>query len=229
MSIKSSPFTPIVPAIFLIFLAFSVLVTSILNQSADQTSQNLGLASPRPTMNNAPQIDIIVPPHGNFPLPSPGMLPTHPLYPLRMVSNRLFLLATMDPQQRAQLLFTYSNLRMSAANQLIMQGEVDAAISTAIKGQAYLQQAIANSHTISSSNQTEWYSSLKQALLKHEEVIEKIRFVAQDASRDQANRLWHQLSDYRQQVSNLSGTQFNLQRPEDLPAVVPSNPTEPYL
>jgi hypothetical protein len=229
MPIKPHLFKPIIPVLILTFLAFSVLITSILNQSADQTTQNLGLASPRPSMNSAPQIDIIVPPHGNFPLPAPGILPTHPLYPLRMVGNRLLLLATHDPQQRTHLLFSYSNLRMSAANHLIMSGEVDAAISTATKGQAYLQQAIANSHTIPSSDQNEWYTSLKQALLKHEEVIEKIQFVSTGSGRDQANRLWHQLADYRQEVTNLSGMPFGYPRPDDVPSALPAASSEPYL
>jgi hypothetical protein len=225
----SSSIKQIAAYVSLIALSIIVFITSILNQSAHQANKGLGLASPRPTMRQNLSIDIVVPLHGNFTLQNPGVLPSHPLYALKMVNDRLVLLFTTNPEKHARLLYSYSNTRMSAANELIKRGEADLAVTTAVKGQAYMWQALNNSQHIPDSFQPEWYDSIKHALLKHEEIIEKIRFVTTGAQRDQADRLWHQLEEYRQYVGNLSGVPFNLPRPEDAPAAIPAALDEPYL
>lgn len=210
----------------LVILALIIFTASIMNQSADQTSRSLGLASPRPLIVPRNQIDILVPLHGNFTLQSSGWLPSHPLYPAQMVVDRIKLVLTFNPETRTRRLLTYSNIRMSAANQLAESGETDLAVTTAIKGQAYLWQAISHSSTIPSHLQPEWYDLLKQTALKHEEIIERIRFVARDSARDQAHRLWEQLGEYRQQIANLSGSPFNYPRPED---EITNVSDQPYL
>lgn len=209
-------------------IIFSVIIftTSIINQSADQANLRLGLASPRPTLSQKDRIDIIVPPHGNFSLPAFGILPSHPLYLTKMAKDRVVLLLTFDREKQARLLLTYSNVRMSAANQLAQYGEIDLAVTTAIKGQTYFWRAINASNNIPENLQPEWYDLLKQTALKHEEVLERIRFVAKDARRDQAQRLWEQLGEYRQHISNLSGIPFNYPRPEDS---LTTSTDQPYL
>ena len=210
----------------LAFLAFIVIVTSLLNQSVDQANKQLGLITPRPMAKIQQKVDILVPPHGNYSLIASGMLPTNPLYPLKMVVDRLKLIISLNPEQHTRRLLAYSNMRMSAANQLIEEGETDLAVSTATKGQTYMWQAISQSQTIPPSQRVDWYDSLEQALLKHEEVIEKIRLVAHDASQNQIQHLWEQLAEYRQQVANLSGKPFMYPRPDDLPT---ADSASPYL
>lgn len=219
-------FKHIIANLFLTFLALIIVVISLLTQSADQANKQLGLVAPRPVTKPQQKVSIVVPPHGTYPLIDPGILPTNPLYPLKMMKDRLNLVLTRNPEQRTRLFLTYSNIRMSAANQLVEQGETDLAVSTATKGQVYMWQAISQSAAIPPSLQTAWYDSLEQALLKHEEVIEKIRFVSRDTSRRQADLLWNQLAEYRQHVANLSGRPFMYPRPEDFPVV---DSTTPYL
>lgn len=200
---------------FLFLLSILIFSISVVKQSSDQANRSFGLASPRPTLSQKTKIDIVVPPHGNFSLPPPGILPSHPLYLLKMAKDRLILVFTKDPDEYARTLLLYSNIRMSAANELAEYGETDLSVTTAIKGQTYFLQAIAASPRMTPSLQAEWYELLKQTTLKHEEVIERIRFIAKDDRRNQAQRLWDQLSDFRQQLSNLSGIPFSYPRPED--------------
>lgn len=205
-------------------LSLVIIFTSLFAQATAQTNKQLGLATPRPSVKPQTPVDILVPRHGNYSLADPGMLPTHPLYPLKMITARLRLITTFNPERRARLLLDYSNLRMSAADKLIRQGEIALAISTATKGQNYIWQAINHSNAIPASLQSAWYTSLEQSLLKHEEVLEKIRLVATDNSRHQADKLIEQLATFRQQVINLSGKPFIYPRPEDLPSLDSSTP-----
>lgn len=214
--------------IYLSFILASLVIiaTSFFNQSIDQATKNLGGATPRPASNNQASVEILVPSHTNFSLNDPGLLPNHFLYPLKMIKDRVILTLTFNKQKRAQLLFYYSNTRMSAADKLIKQGETGLAVSTATKGQAYMLQAIDNSMEISEIKRLAWFDSLRLSLLKHEEIIEKIRFVAKDQAREQANYLWNQLDLYRLRVTSLSGAPFNYLRPED---IQDKQELEPYL
>ncbi len=216
---------------YALFILGSIAIVglSLLSQSTQETNKQLGLATPSPISTNKSRIEIMVPAHGDFSLAPPGILPGHPLYLGKMALQRLALIFTKNPIKRAQLVLHYSNLRMSAADKLIEQGNVDVAVSTATKGQAYLWQAIELSPSIPESEQTRWYDNLKLTALKHEEIIEKIRFVAEGQPKDQAIRLWEQLGDYRQTIANLSGSQFGYQRPEDLEnnKITQSQPEEP--
>jgi len=167
-----------------------------------------------------------VPTHGDYILPNPGILPGNPLYPLKMIRDRIGLSLTFGSTRKALLLLHFADKRIAAAQKLLSIGQLDKAVETATKAEIYLFQSI---------NVSKDFSLLKKAILKHEEVIEEIQQMTSGSGKDQANHLHHDLDLYRLQIVSLSGQPFGYSRPEDLvkeasQSATPSGiPSEPYL
>lgn len=69
-------------------------------------------------------------------LPFPGMLPDHPLYPLKQARDNFMLLTTRAPLNKAQLYLHLADKNINAAN---MVTDCDIATRTALQSQEYLQ------------------------------------------------------------------------------------------
>lgn len=217
--------------------AIAIFALSFIRESSHQVQSCLGV-NPSPIPKTG--LTTTVPSHGDYLLPYPGILPTHPLYPLKMIKDRIGLVLTTNPHRRALLLLHYADKRMAAANLLIQNGQSGKAISTAIKAEIYLGQAISNSQKIDQTLAPAFFDQLKKAALKHEEVIEKLIETTEGGPRNQATNLHQQLDQYRHQIISLSGEPFGYPRPEDVkvpsasssasPSEIPNvTPIEPYL
>ncbi|MCR4326787.1 MAG: hypothetical protein NUV52_03980 [Candidatus Roizmanbacteria bacterium] len=68
-------------------------------------------------------------------LPFPGMLPNHPLYPLKQARDNFMLLTTRAPLNKAQLYLHLADKNINAAN---MVTDCGIATKTAIQSQEYL-------------------------------------------------------------------------------------------
>lgn len=220
-------------SISLIFLAVFIFTFSFIRESAHQVQARLGV---NPTPIPLQYLLTQVPSHGNYQLPHPGLLPTNPLYPLKMIRDRAGLFLTTNPTKKSQLLLHYANKRIAAANQLIQSGLSGEALSTAIKAEIYLGQAINSGPQVDPSFRSSFFDGLQQATLKHEEIIEKIVELSEGETHNQAIRLHQQLDQYRHQIVSLSGEPFRYPRPEDCevpsasPSATPSpTSTEPHL
>lgn len=67
-------------------------------------------------------------------------LPDHPLYPFKMLSDRIILLVTPKEQQIERKI-EYANIRLSYASRLLATGRRSLALSTATKAEKYLLSA----------------------------------------------------------------------------------------
>ncbi len=214
-------------------LAISILTLSIVRESRHQAEVRMGLAMPAPTINRQTPFSQ-VPVHGNYQLPYPGILPTHPFYFAKMIRDRVRLIFTFNPEAHTRLLFEYANKRIAAAKILGEQEKLDEAMTVATKAETYFFSAVMNSPAIPPAKQAAWFDELKRASLKHEEIIEELDRIAPDFANNQISRLYKNLSQLREQITSFSHQPFNYPRPEDFvsPAsesAVPNPSTKPSL
>jgi hypothetical protein len=213
----------------LVGCALLIAVISLVRESRHQTEKRLGLAAPTPVgarhlrIGNQP----IVPPHTDYQLPSPGILPNHPLYILKMIRDRIRLVATTNKSDKTKLQLLYANKRIAAAALLNEAGYLEEALETATKAETYLFQAVMNSDSIPSDQQNKWFDELKRASLKHEEIIEQLDVTAPGFANNQAARLHQNLDQIRNQIVSISHQPFGYVRPEDNMPPVATESGEP--
>lgn len=196
-------------------LAVIIMLASILRVSHSQLDQKLGIAQPSPIIPGHTHTLVEVPIHGTYQLPYPGILPTHPLYGFKMVRDKLLVMTTGQPTDRAKLLLLLANKRMAAANILIEQGKTENAVTVATKGTEYLRQAIEIIPQLSTQQTNLYIPTLKESMLKHEEIIEKISANSTGGFKNQASVLYQRLDTYRQRLGDMTHQPFGLKRPED--------------
>lgn len=226
----------------LFVMALIIVVISLSRQSHQEAMRQLGLATPPPQSGSFNyQAAEEVPVHNNYALPDPGLLPTHPFYSLLMIRDRLRLITTTDAEAKAKLLLKLADTRISTALALSKQGNCPQAASAATKAEAYLLQAIHQTEKTTPPFRFIHFDQIKQALLKHEEILEIMRASASGDPQNQISRLHEQLEQYRQLVVSLTKEPFGYLRPEDKPAqpdpiaspaaelTIPPDITTPYF
>lgn len=109
-------------------------------------------------------------------LPYPGILPDHPLYWLKMIRDRVFLWLTRDPVAKFERLLLYADKRLGAAKALIEGGKSQLGVTTATKGEKYLERAVTQLEKVKNLGKAtpELKERLTKATLKHEEVLDKV-------------------------------------------------------
>lgn len=127
-------------------------------------------------------------------LPYPGILPDHPLYFLKMIRDRIWLLLTTDPLKKAEVLLLFADKRIGAARVLVEGGKPELGLTTATKAEKYLEKAI-NQEKLAQEKETKIFlEKIKKASLKHEEVL-----VALSRSLEGKEDLFEQLLNYSRQ------------------------------
>jgi len=112
----------------------------------------------------------------NYYLPYPGILPDHPLYWLKMIRDRVVLWLTQEPVQKFNQLLLYADKRLGATQVLIEGNQVNLGVSTATKGEKYLEQTLSQYQTLKLNNKVtpELEAKLQNALRKHTQVLESL-------------------------------------------------------
>lgn len=181
--------------------ALFIMILSIFLESRAQINARLGLASPTPLVD-APEILVVSP---QFPsayrLPEPGILPNHPLYPLKMIRDRIILISTLNPSKKPKLLLNFANRRIAATQALINAGYAAEAVGTAMKAESYLEQAVGLSDQVEPSQRRQWLENLDQAALMHSEVIDNLRLNLTDKT--QADMLSERLNCLSTKIKSL--------------------------
>src|SRR3989344_991141 len=75
-------------------------------------------------------------------LPYPGILPDSPLYKVKALRDRISLWLITDPGKKAEKELLLADKRIGAAVALVDGGKDELAVSTATKGEKYLEQAV---------------------------------------------------------------------------------------
>lgn len=149
----------IVSKFFALVFAFSILGSSVWAVTrVTPTMSPINVVTPTPT----PALKI------DYTLPYPGILPDSPLYPIKMLRDRLVLALTTDPLQKIEKLLLYADKRLGAGKVLIEGNKVELGVTTITKGEKYLEEAI----NLAVKNKK--IGNLKTASLKHVEILDEL-------------------------------------------------------
>lgn len=112
----------------------------------------------------------------NYELPYPGILPDHPLYPLKMIRDRIIELLTSDPVKKANFYLLQADKRLSAGILLFEKGKGDLSETTISKGQNYLEKALESAIKAKTQQDSalDIAAKISASSIKHKEEIEKI-------------------------------------------------------
>jgi hypothetical protein len=153
-----------------LILSFSLVWLSAIKVSQAQVQKNIGseAISPSPSVvslsNQTGKVDYY--------LVYPGILPDHPLYWLKMIRDRVALFLNRDSIGKIEMLLLYSDKRLGAAKVLIEGGKVQLGVTTATKGEKYLEEAVSRFNALVSKDATgDLKDRLNKAILKHAEIL----------------------------------------------------------
>lgn len=85
-----------------------------------------------------------IPQRVDYTMPYPGLLPDNPLYPFKMLRDRIAIFLTKDPQKQAELSLLLAEKRVSGGYYLFLKStkQEERALSTIGKGQSYFAGAL---------------------------------------------------------------------------------------
>lgn len=116
--------------IFLILIFFLIIFSPSVYAQSEIPIQTLS-TTPTPT-------PIVV----EYQLPYPGILPGAPLYPIKMIRDRIIEFFISDPLKKANFYLLQADKRVSSFIMLFEKGNQDLGQTTLSKGQNYLEQSL---------------------------------------------------------------------------------------
>lgn len=146
---------PIVLAIFVFFYIFSFPV------AAQETTSTSSAESSIKTIH--------------YPLPYPGILPTSPIYPFKMLRDRIIGYLIADPLKKSEFLLLQADKRLQAGVTLLLRDKSHStlALSTISKGENYFSESL-DEVMIAKKQDRDIYDmgvKLSVAARKHEETL----------------------------------------------------------
>lgn len=151
---------------FLVF-GFAILITSILRTALPNYafSESAGKETSTPFVSNA-----------LYYLPYPGVLPDHFLWGPKAFRDKLWLALTRDTMKRAELMLLFADKRVGMAKVLIEGGKPELGVSTAKRGEQYLEEAFNEQEKAraTGADTSSFADKLARASLKHREVLEGV-------------------------------------------------------
>ena len=172
-------FQKVVAILSALFLASAILFISVLRAA----SVNYAFSLPsEKTLGQSDTKEINI----NYTLPYPGrILPDHPLWPLKALRDKLWLLVTVNPSRKAELVLLFADKRLSSSKILFEREKPELAFSTLSKGEKYLEEAVSLEvkNRKKGFDTKEFLAKAANAALKHREVIGEILKVAPEDAR----------------------------------------------
>jgi len=158
----------------IIFLAIIVLLSVFMVNSAFALTPSLNFTVSSPA---AQKVDYV--------LPYPGILPDHPLYPLKMVRDRIMDWLIKDPVKKTEFLILMADKRIGAAKALFDGNKPELGLTTALKAVAYQERAIDSFAKAQQAggNTNGLKDKLKNSTKKQIEILEEIMTKAPAASK----------------------------------------------
>ncbi len=153
----------------LLTLAIAVLLASVVKASAIEYNFTQK-PSPAPT-TNIPSVGIV------YNVAYPGIvLPDNPLWPLKVLRDRIWLSFTFNPIKKSELYLLLADKRLASAQILYKKGKSELATSVLTKAEKYLEasvdeEKIAKDQGLDTSN---LLHKLSLCSLKHREVIDQL-------------------------------------------------------
>lgn len=125
-----------------------------------------------------------------YSLPYPGVMPDHPLWFLKATRDKTLLFFTTDPLKRAKMTLLLADARLVMAQSLQDKGKNESAVSTAIKAEGYLKEALVwgKDAGVYGYDVTGFYETILKSSLVHREILEKIMLAAPEEARPILNK-----------------------------------------
>lgn len=149
---------------------------------------------------------VVIPtptPAVDYPLPYPGILPNHFLYPLKMARDKIILFLIADPQKRAEFNLLQADKRLQAAIFLVQEDKNNAqlAVTTIEKGENYYHDAVQQAIGLQKEGKdvTGLLSNLDHAARKHLIIIADLQKTL-SAQSQQLAQLKARMQSYQLQV-----------------------------
>lgn len=110
-------------------------------------------------------------------LPYPGILPDHPLYPLKAFRDKLLSILITEPVKRIEFNLLMSDKRLNMAIFLSEKGKESLAESTASKAESYLLSSVSEFAILKTKQQglTSLNDRLTRAVVKHNEAVTQLK------------------------------------------------------
>ncbi len=156
--------------IFIVLLAlsfaFAVLLISVFRTASVKYDFNPVVSGYQPILEETePLIEYY--------LPYPGkILPDNPLWPLKALRDRLWLLINTNPMREAELMLLFADKRLGSSVTLFENGNFDDGFSSFTKAEKYLEEASIKeeSNRMAGEQTTEFLIKIATASLKHYEL-----------------------------------------------------------
>lgn len=164
----------------LLVFAFSILVTSTL-----RTANPEYVFSPAPAFVLGEEEATGSGEDVAYYLPYHGILPNHPLWPVKAARDRVWLALTVNDAKRANLLLFFADKRIGMVEELFKEGKPEEGVPAAYKAEQYLEAAYSVQEEIAKdgTDTTDLLTRLALAALKHEEMLEGARVRAPEDAR----------------------------------------------
>lgn len=166
-------------AVPLVFFASLILFISILRTAAVKYDY-------KGKMNEKKGFLSTLPSQVDYDLPFPGsVLPDNPLWNIKVVRDKLWLLITTDPYRKSDLKILFADKRLGSAKILFERNNPEVGMATLEKAERYLVEA-ANQEKlirIQGGNTNELLDRLSRAALKHYELMQVMYESAPDEAR----------------------------------------------
>jgi|GEM_PF-1104346 len=110
-------------------------------------------------------------------LPYPGILPSHRLYPLKSVRDRLIEMFTREPNKKAELYLLYADKRINMAQMLADRDEWKLSEITASKAEKYLlklSSSLAEAKEMGGSPEAAFLNKTLLAAGKHRKILQNL-------------------------------------------------------
>ncbi len=113
--------------------------------------------------------------HVKYDLPYPGILPDHPLYPLKKLRDKLTEFLKFSPQDKASFILLLSDKKISMARELSNKGKLKLALKTSLEAERDFKKLIKLTEKSKEvKNNPSFTSKMKLSHDKHSEVIWEI-------------------------------------------------------
>lgn len=140
----------------------------------------------------------------DFDLPHPGMLPDNSLYFVKMFRDRVKLLLVSDDVERINLLLFYADKRISAAETLLVDGQISLAEITAHKAEQYMGQAMGVLRKLDgdekkSENIDLWWKFYR-SITTHNELLNQMALMVEGDARVSMEKVVSNCDVYRSEI-----------------------------
>lgn len=153
-----------------LFVAFAILFASVLRTASVRYEVNDRITT-QGTQDSGDNLNI------NYFLPYPGrVLPDNPLWSLKALRDRIWLLITTNSMRRAELKLLFADKRLVSSQILFQKGKMEEGLSTLTKAEKYLEEVGFDEEVMRKKgiDTTELLSRLTNASLKHYQVMQEI-------------------------------------------------------